>query len=80
MTGNPYYRMLGLMYQGDGGLRLTLATLRNYEKEIFQVEGKQAPIAGRAGGLSIRPNDEGCLFLCAGDSRGWFVLCRLEER
>lgn len=79
MTGNPYYRMLGLM-TGSSGLKLALATLDSYREERFVVEGKQAPIAGRAAGLSISPSDEDSLFLCAGDAGGWFVLCRLEER
>ena len=80
MTGNPYYRMLGLMNQSGTGLQLTLATLDSYQEERFAVEGKRAPIAGRAAGLSIGRSDEGSLFLCVGDSQGWFVLCRLEER
>lgn len=75
--GNPYYRMLGLM--GDNGLRLGLATLESYDQERFEVEGKRASIAGRAAGMRVSPSDEGGLFLCAGDGRGWFVLCRLEE-
>ena len=80
MTGNPYYRMLGLM-TGDGNrLQLALATLESCEAERVVVEGKQAPIAGRAAGLSIGLSDEGGLFLCVGDGSGWFVLCRLEER
>lgn len=79
MTGNPYYHLLELMHGGEG-LLLALATLDNYEEECFMVEGKRAPIAGRAAGLSIHPNDEGCQFLCVGSSGGWFVLCRLEER
>lgn len=77
MTGNPYYRMLGLM--GGNGLRLGLATLESYDQERFEVEGKRASIAGRAAGLSVGPNDEGGLFLCVGDGTGWFILCRLEE-
>lgn len=78
MTGNPYYRMLGLM--GGNRLQLALATLDSYEEERFTVEGKRAPIAGRAAGMSINLSDEGGLFLCVGDSGGWFVLCRLKER
>ena len=78
MTGNPYYRMLGLM--SGSGLQLALATLDSYDEERFTVEGKRAPIAGRAAGMSISLSDEGGLFLCVGDSSGWFVLCRLEER
>lgn len=80
MIGNPYYRMLGLMTGSGSGLQLALATLGNYAEERFEVEGKQAPIAGRAAGMSISQSDEGGLFLCVGDLRGWFVLCRLEER
>lgn len=79
MTGNPYYRMLGLMGGADG-LRLAFATLDSYEEERFTVEGKKAPIAGRAAGLSVSLSDEGGQFLCVGDGGGWFVLCRLEER
>ena len=44
------------------------------------MEGKRAPIAGRAAGLSIDWSDEGCQFLCVGSNSGWFILCRLEER
>lgn len=79
VTGNPYYHLLELMHGGKG-LLLALATLDSYEEECFTVEGKRAPIAGRAAGLSIDWSDEGCQFLCVGSSGGWFVLCRLEER
>lgn len=80
VIGNPYYRMLGLMTGNPSSLQLAMATLTNYANEHFEVEGKQAIIAGRAAGVSIREGDEGSLFLCVGDRRGWFVLCRLEER
>ena len=49
------------------------------EKELFQVEGKRAAIAGRAKGLTIEDTDEGGTFLCLGTGYGWFVLCKLEE-
>ena len=78
MTGNPYYRMLGLM--GADRLQLGLATLKSYDRELFQMESKQMALAGRARGLTIGPGDEGELFLCLGDRTGWYVLCRLEER
>lgn len=78
MTGNPYYSLLRLM--GGGQLQLAVATLKSVEQELFQVEGRKAPIAGRAKGLTIEATDEGGSFLCAGGSAGWFVLCRLEER
>lgn len=78
MTGNPYYSLLTLM---DGGqVRLAVATLENAQEERFRVEGPGGPIAGRAKGLTLEPDDEGGCFLCAGGSGGWFVLCRLEER
>ena len=41
MTGNPYYRMLGLM--SGSGLQLALATLDSYDEERFTVEGKELP-------------------------------------
>ncbi len=78
MTGNPYYSLLGLM--GGGQLQLAVATLKSVEEDRFLVEGRQAPIAGRAKGLTIEKTDEGGSFLCAGGKTGWFVLCRLEER
>lgn len=77
MIQNPYYRILGLL---DGGnLKLALATLTDAEGQIFRMEGKKAPIAGRAKGLTIDGADEGGTFLCLGSPGGWFVLCRLEE-
>lgn len=78
MTGNPYYSLLSLM--GGSQLQLAVATLKSVEEERFLVEGRQAPIAGRAKGLAIEATDEGGSFLCAGGKTGWFVLCRLEER
>ena len=55
MTGTPYYRMLGLM--GADRLQLGLATLKSYDRELFQMEGKQMALAGRARGLTIGPGD-----------------------
>ena len=80
MIGNPYYQMLGLLSDNrTGTLQLAFATLENAEQERFQVEGRRAAIAGRAKGLVIDELDEGGIFLCAGNSSGWFLLCRLEE-
>lgn len=78
MTGNPYYSLLNLMDSGE--LRLAVATLKSAEQALFWVEGRRAPIAGWARGLTLEAADEGGSYLCAGNSRGWFVLCRLEER
>lgn len=78
MTGNPYYSLLRLM--GEGQMQLAVATLKSVEEERFLVEGRKAPIAGRAKSLTIEATDEGGSFLCAGSKAGWFVLCRLEER
>ena len=64
---------------GGGQLQLALATLKDADKQLFQVEGKRAAIAGRAKGLTIEEIDEGSTFLCLGTGYGWFVLCRLEE-
>ena len=78
MTENPYYSLLELM---DGGrMQLAVATLKNAEQALFQMEGRRVPVAGWAGGLSLEAADEGGSFLCAGGRAGWFVLCRLEER
>ena len=77
MTGNPYYSLLGLM--DNPSVRLAVALLDNAEQERFLVEGRPAPVAGRAKGLVIEATDEGGSFLCAGSREGWFVLCRLEE-
>lgn len=78
MIRNPYYQILSMM-GGSGGLQLAIATLKNAEKELFQVEGKRAAIAGRAKSLTIEEMDEGGMFLCLGTGYGWFVLCKLEE-
>ena len=78
MTGNPYYSLLGL--RDHTAIQLAVATLKSVEEERFLVEGRQAPIAGRAMGLTIEATDEGGSFLCAGSRAGWFLLCRLEER
>ena len=78
MIRNPYYEILRMM-GSIGGLQLAIATLKNAEKELFQVEGKRAAIAGRAKGLTIEDTDEGGTFLCLGTGYGWFVLCKLEE-
>lgn len=78
MTGNPYYSLLQLM--GESQMQLAVATLKSAEAEHFSVEGRRAPIAGRAKGLTVEATDEGGSFLCAGSKAGWFVLCRLEER
>lgn len=78
MIRNPYYEILRMM-GSNGGLQLAIATLKNAEKELFQVEGKRAAIAGRAKGLTIEDMDEGGTFLCLGTGYGWFVLCKLEE-
>ena len=46
-----------------------LCTLaQNVEDERFLVEGRQAPTAGRAKGLTIEATDEGGSFLCAAPS------------
>lgn len=80
MIGNPYYQMLELLTDSRMvPLQLALATLEDAKQERFQVEGKRAAIAGRAKGLVIDALDEGGIFLCAGNSSGWFLLCRLEE-
>lgn len=78
MIRNPYYEILRMM-GSNGGLQLAIATLKNAKKELFQVEGKRAAIAGRAKGLTIEDTDEGGTFLCLGTGYGWFVLCKLEE-
>lgn len=78
MTGNPYYSLLGLL--DDRSVGLAVALLDNAEEERFLIEGRSAPVAGRAKGLVIEAADEGGSFLCAGSREGWFVLCRLEER
>ena len=78
MIRNPYYQILSMM-GGSGGLQLAIATMKNAENELFQVEGKRAAIAGRAKGLTIEEMDEGGMFLCLGTGYGWFVLCKLEE-
>lgn len=76
---NPYYQMLRLTGGERNGWKLALGTLTDYAAERFFVEGEQAAVAGRAGGLTIRAEDEGASFLCLGNRAGWFVLCRLEE-
>ena len=78
MIRNTYYQILSMMGR-TAGLQLAIATLNNAEKELFQVEGKRAAIAGRAKGLTIEDTDEGGTFLCLGTGYGWFVLCKLEE-
>ena len=78
MTGNPYYQMLGLT-QGQDGLRVAVATLADAREGIFYLEGRKAPIAGRAKGLVPEPDHEGKPFLCVGSRTGWFVICPLEE-
>ena len=55
---------------GADRLQLGLATLKSYDRELFQMEGKQMALAGRARGLTIGPGDEGELFLCLGDRTG----------
>ena len=78
MIRNPYYQILGMLGSGSP-LQLALATLKDAEEELFQVEGKRAAIAGRAKGLTIEKIDEGGPFLGLGTGYGWFVQCRREE-
>lgn len=77
MIRNPYYEILSMM--GSDQPQLAFATLKSAQQALFQVEGKRAAIAGRAKGLVLEETDEGGTFLCLGNGRGWFVLCRLEE-
>ena len=76
--GNPYYEMLGLL-GNSSKTELGLAVLLDAAEATFSMEGQEIPMAGRAAGLVLEPDQEGNTFLCAGNAGGWFVVCPLVE-